>query len=1041
MVRSTSESNTYKFNFDRVFDPNSNQQEVYDFTAKNIVESVLEGFNGTIFAFGQTSSGKTHTMQGVIDNPEKEGIIPRMIRHLFNFIVNSSSDTEYIVKVSMIEIYMEKIKDLIDPERTNLNVREDKAKGIYIEDLSEHYVVSEDEVLDIMKLGSDNRSVAATNMNEHSSRSHSIFIMTIHQNNIKDLSAKTGKLYLVDLAGSEKISKTGATGLTLEEAKTINKSLTTLGMVINSLTDGKSTHIPYRESKLTRVLQESLGGNAKTCLIITCSPSIYNESESLSTLRFGLRAKKIKNKPKINKETTVAELKIEIDRMDKTILKLNWRIKQLENYIVKNGLPIPLEDEPSIENDIEVDRDREVTDINIRDDLELMQVVNLKTNNHNGHDDGLQNDHVRFDDLKVSFGNLNQDNMTNLVINDKISRLTGGFGTLINKSNFENEKIFANGNFEQLTKMNNEYSNKIKELEEENKTLNEQIEFLHEFISRLDKELEFKSNTIENLEIINKKIKEELDDLKCNPQNMRINKMENQILEERKRDIIDDRFIENYEENDHKDDKEKNKIIEQKGEDYNEINRLSGEKFDEEIKNCSNEYDNNLEIEKKEKKEEVEFEESNYNYHKTDMIVDKSIEKLESKKNGFSLNKDKIIDLEEEKLNLNFYLKSENLTNERLSNCSFTKKTNKIQYDNLNSNIIFDRSSVLIKSEPKRRSILNDDSENIINHESYHNKSADKEDGNKKDFTLLEIFQKLKQEKKITKSTNFFQLENILSNSINNHEVTKKTIGCQTEFSEENQDENKSNIENVINTEENLMKRDELYIRKIDNNSYSDEIYKEEENIDRVDFKDFIFKIQNLKEKIQIEKNLIDNIYNTKINTSNVVSEKDKFSREENKIDNIVSQLDLLVKEFKEHTNKLNSRSTFVKDGELNARQTLNSKEKFSQSDLDELQKKIYSELEYKMFEEKRKNENEKKTILKVLEEKCERFNIFEIENGDLKSKIRSLEVKMSPDEKINKRILVKLEQNIEQLNLMLEKTVAEKSQFAINLKVICFFF
>jgi len=289
-------------------------------------------------------------MQGVIDHPEKEGIIPRMIRHLFNFIVNSSSDTEYIVKVSMIEIYMEKIKDLIDPERTNLNVREDKAKGIYIEELSEHYVVSEDEVLDIMKLGSDNRSVAATNMNEHSSRSHSIFIMTIHQNNIKDLSAKTGKLYLVDLAGSEKISKTGATGLTLEEAKTINKSLTTLGMVINSLTDGKSTHIPYRESKLTRVLQESLGGNAKTCLIITCSPSIYNESETLSTLRFGLRAKKIKNKPKINKETTVAELKIEIDKMDKTIQKLNRRIKQLENYIVKNGLTIPLEDDMDIDS-------------------------------------------------------------------------------------------------------------------------------------------------------------------------------------------------------------------------------------------------------------------------------------------------------------------------------------------------------------------------------------------------------------------------------------------------------------------------------------------------------------------------------------------------------------------------------------------------------------------------------------------------------------------------------------------------------------------
>jgi kinesin family protein 5 len=289
-------------------------------------------------------------MSGKIDHPEKEGIIPRMIRHLFNYIMNGSIDTEFIVKVSMIEIYMEKIKDLIDVERTNLNVREDKVKGIYIEDLTEHYVACEEDVLEIMKIGSDNRSVAATNMNENSSRSHSCFIMTIHQNNIKDLTARTGKLYLVDLAGSEKISKTGATGMTLEEAKTINKSLTTLGMVINSLTDGKSTHIPYRESKLTRVLQESLGGNAKTCLIITCSPSVYNDAETLSTLRFGMRAKKIKNKPKINKETTLAELKLEIEKLENNNTKLIKRIAQLENFIVKNGLIVPLEDEEFDEN-------------------------------------------------------------------------------------------------------------------------------------------------------------------------------------------------------------------------------------------------------------------------------------------------------------------------------------------------------------------------------------------------------------------------------------------------------------------------------------------------------------------------------------------------------------------------------------------------------------------------------------------------------------------------------------------------------------------
>jgi len=146
-------------------------------------------------------------------------------------------------------------------------------------------------------------------MNAESSRSHSMFVMTITMNNLDDGSCKTGKLYLVDLAGSEKISKTGAVGQTLEEAKNINKSLTTLGKVIVALTDKKVTHIPYRESKLTRILSESLGGNSKTLLIITCSPHPFNDSESLSTMRFGARARNIKNAPKVNKEYTIPELK------------------------------------------------------------------------------------------------------------------------------------------------------------------------------------------------------------------------------------------------------------------------------------------------------------------------------------------------------------------------------------------------------------------------------------------------------------------------------------------------------------------------------------------------------------------------------------------------------------------------------------------------------------------------------------------------------------------------------------------------------------
>ena len=379
---SSREKNVYRFNFDRIFPPSSTQEDIYDFGVKGIIESVLDGYNGTVLAYGQTSSGKTYTMQGEMDEERRKGIIPRMINHVFKYIYQNEG-TDFMIKVSMIEIYQEKIRDLFDCSRNNLNIREDSIKGIYVDGASERYVGCPNDVLALLEVGSENRAVAATNMNEHSSRSHSIFILTINQTNKQQGFSKIGKLYLVDLAGSEKISKTGATGHTLEEAKNINKSLTTLGRVINSLTDGKSTHIPYRESKLTRVLQESLGGNSKTCLIITCSPSIYNESESLSTLRFGERAKKIKNKPKINKEVTVAELQKLVEQLKENLKKANQRISQLENYIRQKGLDVPMseykkqEDEEEKKKKIEEENKNKDKERNINELLQNMNKENL----------------------------------------------------------------------------------------------------------------------------------------------------------------------------------------------------------------------------------------------------------------------------------------------------------------------------------------------------------------------------------------------------------------------------------------------------------------------------------------------------------------------------------------------------------------------------------------------------------------------------------------------------------------------------------------
>ena len=320
---------------------------------------------------------KTHTMQGVdINDPKTKGIIPRIVTHIFNQIDEASEDIEFTVKVSMIEIYMERIRDLLDPRKINLQVHESKDKGVFIEDVTETYVTESVEVEQIMKLGNENRSIGVTDMNKQSSRSHSCFIMTITQNNAISFTCKTGKLYLVDLAGSEKIAKTGATGQTLDEAKKINKSLSSLGLVINNLTDGKSTHIPYRDSKLTRILQESLGGNSKTWLIITCSPSVYNEAETISTLRFGQRAKKIQNKPKINKELSVAELKHLLEEAEKTIEKKERRIKMLEKLIQSMGGNVPEEKDDFIQRrSTKEDRfspnKRDVDDINDEEEANI----------------------------------------------------------------------------------------------------------------------------------------------------------------------------------------------------------------------------------------------------------------------------------------------------------------------------------------------------------------------------------------------------------------------------------------------------------------------------------------------------------------------------------------------------------------------------------------------------------------------------------------------------------------------------------------------
>ena len=322
----------HRFTFDYIFDQDSTQLELYLNTAKPSIKSLLEGYNSTIIAYGQTGTGKTYTMEGftLIPFDEKRGLVPRVVEDIFSYINSyEKNNIKFSIRSSYLQIYNEYISDLLFPEKKNLNIREDKNKGIFVEGLSEWIVDNPNDIYKLLGKGTENRAISSTSMNEISSRSHAIFIIILEQNILEEEKEikKISKLNLVDLAGSERTRITGAKGKQLEESKKINKSLSALGNVINALTElkGNINHVPYRDSKLTRLLEDSLGGNCITTLITMISPCQDYINETLSSLSFAKRAKKIKNKPIINEkikyQTLIKQYEIQLKNLRNELCK------------------------------------------------------------------------------------------------------------------------------------------------------------------------------------------------------------------------------------------------------------------------------------------------------------------------------------------------------------------------------------------------------------------------------------------------------------------------------------------------------------------------------------------------------------------------------------------------------------------------------------------------------------------------------------------------------------------------------------------------
>jgi len=948
------------YTFDGLFLPRTPLDQLYTRTTKQIVENVLIGYNGAVICYGQTGTGKTYTMNE---------ITPLAVSQIFNGIENSDKDNEiFQIDVSIIEIYKEQVNDILDPKKTNLNLIENKLKrkNLTIENLTSITVTTENELNDIIYKGTIKRNINSTTMREYTAKSHNIIIITVYRYYKDKNCLRTGTLYLCDLEGSEKITKMNPVeGENIEEQKLVNKSLSALASVVQNLSIKNDTifHVPYRDSKLTRILSECLGGSAYTTLILTCTQNEYNLSETRNTLLFGERAKKIRNKPVINIELNADRIPMIKEILNKKNEEAN-NMDEKEKNAKKNA-----EIKRMYENEIS-DLKNQIKQMKENRDIDLNVIQELKEN---------------ISLLEIDKQNLKSANEKLIVKENEVKEMNKKIKDLKKKSEKDEEIIEqlkgeenklrkANDSIKYLEMEKEGYMQQVEEKENEIKNLEDNMRQKEQNIRKLNSELDEKKTGIKSLEIKLEKFEKDY--------NNQINNKE-QIIKELEKNI----------ENEKNEKKKQIKLVQELNDNLTEANnKISNyeNKINEQNRAMKN---NNSDIEElKNEIQNLKNKIENLEKNKQDLIKEHGIEtdKLQKEIFGLKSNLNKLKSEIKTKDNNMQYLNEEKEKLEKIKEeyiSQMKEKETEIQkkITQLNS----------LQDEIQEKNNLLNNNDNKLKYQDNNINDLNKRLTEKKDDN-----EKLSQEIR--------QLKNTISDKDFEKEKLQKKI---YEISQELNNTKKQNEKKVSLLETQIDEMDKKIKTSksaLEQNDYTIKNLQNEINLNKNEFNKEIKKLNNekveLNNKLEISnKKEIENQTQKQKNEQNLKIFQDELKRR-------ILVIEDLKKKNENFLNDINNNKSHISK--------LTEEKNLLQDELYKLKKELdnYKQDNMKQKEENNNNKEEKNNLIKSIE-------LLKHKNSlDLKSYEETIQKQVKEINELNQS-LVKLNNANQQQIFELQKT------------------